>query len=969
MPFVRPIIHVYQEYTTVPVVSPALSDLNCCYVGPAYFIQDYPTDSDDIYVDEFLRDGYTKNSACGSNGSSEGRPLAGTTFVTLAEPPNHISGGVLDADSVDVVFDEALIELNYGDDGALSAGSNVLTASTHGDFVNKKVAAGDRVILTKSDGSATIVTSVKEVLTASTLELVTDQHTTVGTTNVRWRIEHELADQHIDVDTYVVVVGNQISINTTPACILLAYEDLTWKVNYAKIYVGYRELRTDLQDIRTLTGSTYEATLGRIDERNPLAAAAQVAFSNTSGSLQFFGVGSDDLSGHQSAIDRMSSRDDVYAIVPLTDPSAGMDTATFLSVISAWKTHCYAYSDPDVAKFRIVIGSYPELPTEKSSAPPSTVGTTAAAVGAPVDVFVDPHANTEFVTLGVDSTNVLDIMRSATIQTVTTHADGCGQSIFMDGYASKELLGAIGEKRLRIDGTIAAVAAQAGDYIVRDKLVTSEGVAPRVTVLSGLTEGDDGTYYTITGSTNDFAGVTAGDIACLTDCDAAVNEDGYRVRAVATPNYEKITLDLKVTGKTGLTVKVRTYRPSDSGGFLVTGCGITATSRQLTKTAGFTSAAVGDLVILLRSDHATQTVGNVGMWVVSAVDPSGNYVTLGGSGTLVNDAGTAINAVFYHTVASRGGASITTRARFSQLRDNTASFLTTVLPGELIEIPYPANVDPTHWDTATTTWPVDEVISNELLAADLDDLEELAPKDFIAAFSGDCSYRIAITLDRDSQVTELNTITTSVRYMRCVMVWPNEVLVTDLENALTGVQSRQTGQYLACALGAAVAGLPSHQGFSFLGVGGIQQIFNSNFYFSDTQLTNLRNGGWYVYVQDSESSLPYSIHEVTTDVTAYELGELMQVKNFDYISIVLKNALDVYRGQYNLLPETITAMSRSIMIAANALKTETFPKLGARLIDATIENTTIPEIDRTDIYVLVTLPHVVNQIGLHLRAQ
>lgn len=954
MSFVRPIVHVYQEYTTTPVVSPTLPDLNCCFVGPAYYIQDYPTAATDIQIVDFIKSGYTKNAACTTTGTSSGRPDASTTFVTLANPPNHISGGVLDAASVDVVFDSALIELAFGADGALAAGSNVLTAAT-GDFVNKKVAVGDRVVLTNDLLSATLVTTVKAVTSATKLELVTDQHTAVGTADVRWRVEHELQDQHIDTATYVTIVGNTININTTPTSVLLSYESLTWKVNYAAVYIGYRELRTDLQDVQTLNSGNYAATLGTPDERNPLAAAAQVAFSNTTTTLQFFGVGADTLAGHQSAIARMSTRDDIYAIVPLTDPATGMSTSTFLSVISAWKAHCVAYADPDRAKFRIVIGSYPELPTEKSSAPSSVVGTTEALGTDPIDVFVDPAVSAEFVTLGVGSSHLLDISNADALVTMAL-----GTNIFTTpGYTgAKALYGAIGEKRLRTTTAFAAVSGKRCDYAVREAILASEGGTPVATADDCTWVSSDAgatTTVTKTGSTA-FSTCQAGDIVHVTN--SATHNDGYLVLS-KTADTVKINLAYDADANSGI-LDVKVYRPV---------VGVTdatwSDDHTITKTSGFTGATIGDIAIIT-PDKAGDTT-NRGMWVVTAADA--NHIVVATDGTYkLADPGSAItNVAIFHTVASHGIASVTTRRRLTRLRDNTAHFITTVKPDEIIEIPYPANVDPLHWDTATTTWPIDTVVSDELLIANLTTLEELAPKDFVAEYSGDCAYRISITLDQNAQVTELNTVTTSLQDMRCVMVWPNEVLVADLENALTGVQNRQTGQYLAVAVGGMVAGLPSHEGFSFTGVGGIQQIFNSNFYFDDDQLTNLRNGGWYVFVQDSESSLPYTIHEVTTNVSAYEFGELMNVKNFDYVSLAMKAAVEEYKGRYNLLPETITAISRSIKNVAQSLQTRTFPRIGAPLIDAVIENTTIPEVDRLDIFVFLTLPRVLNQIGVHLR--
>jgi len=966
MPFVRPIVYVYQEFANV-VVAPAVPDLNCCLVGPCFHIEDYPTDKTDIYAVDFIKTGQTKDAACAADGSSGGRPDAGTTFVTLTEPSAHTSGGELDADSVDVVFDEALIELNFGDDGAIVDDTNVFTAATHGDFVNKKVVAGDRIVLTDTTGAiATIVKYVKAVTDGTHLELTSTKKSTelIGNSAIRWRVEHALVDQHIDKDLYVVVVSNTISINTTPTCILLAYEDLTWKVNYAKIYVGYRELRTDLQDVKVLDNSdAIEALLGTVDERNPLAVGAQTAFTNTNTPIQVFGVGADTLVGQTSARDRMTTRDDIYALVPLTDSLSGAD---WVSVIALWKSHCYAFSDPSKSKFRIVIGSYDILPSEKASAPASTFGYTEIALpltpNVDVDVFIDPHASTEFVTKGVGSAHLLDITHASALTTVDN-----GKNIFtVDSpvySGGKTLLGAMGEKRLRAGAVFAtAEAALRCDYFVRAAILASEGgTAVASADECEWTSSDAGATTTITktGGTA-FSTCQAGDIVHVTGGATATHNDGFLVLS-KTADTVKINLAYGADVNTG-SIDVKVYRPV---------VGVTdatwTNDHTITKTGGFTGAAIGDLAII--TPEKDGDTDNRGMWVVTAADA--NSITLATDGTykLVDPSTAIMNVAIFHTKASHGVAGITTRARLTRLRDNTASFLTTVKPDELIEIPYPAVTTPTLWDTAKTSWPIDEVVSNELLKADLEPLEELGPKAFIAGFTGDCSYRIAITLDKTAQVEELNTITTSLKNMRCVMVWPNSVLLpTEIKNNLTGIRSAQSGQYLACTVGGLVAGLPSQQGFTYIGVGGIAQLNNSNFYFNDDQLTALRNGGWYVFVQDGESSLPYTIHEVTTDVSAYEFGELMHVKNFDYIANSYKVVLQEFLGRYNILPETISTIVASLESRSKFLRARSFPKIGPPLLDAVIGLIEQSEADMLEVYMEIDMPNVLNKIGLHLKA-
>jgi hypothetical protein len=983
MAFVRPIVYVYQQFETV-TIAPGTPDLNCCLVGPAYHIQDYPADKTDISVGNFVKTGKTADAACLADGSSAGQPDPGSTFVVLTDPPNHTPGGVLDADSVDLVMDDLYIDLNHGIDGTgLVADDNTFTSAT-GDFVNKKVAPGDRLIMTHNshpgDDDYTIVKTVKQVVSATELKTTSTFKTAeisndpggVGTTNVLWRAEHQLDDEHLDESLYATVVGNEITIKTGPTGILVSYQSATWAVNYGKLYLGYRELRTDLNTVTSLSSSSaILSTVGRVDERNPLAAGAQVAFANTSSPVQIFGVTTDNLAGHQAAQDKMSTRSDIYAIVPLTDPEQGKSGADWVSIISSWKTNCVALDDPDKGKFRIVIGSYDILPTEKASAPPSLVGSTEWVGDADVDVFVDPDTSAEFVTDAVSSSHLLDV----------THADGTpdiltapnGTTLFTDGYITggvsdaKTLLGAMGEKRLRVE-TAWGPASTHGtgssgervDYVVRSPILTEEGGTAIVNTASCTWEDNTVTRIQKAGS-GAFLLAQEGDVAVITGADTGSHNDGFIIITVdASGDYIDIDLPYAADANSG-SLGVKVYRP-----VLSVNDATWTDDHTITKTGEFTGAAIGDLAVVLANSDGTVT--SRGMWVVTEV--SANYIKVAYDATykLVDPSSAIMNVALWHTQASRGNATVVTRPRLTRLRDNTASFTTTVSANELIEIPYPADTDPTEWDTATTAWPINAVVSDEVLDASLDNLEELAPKVFIEGFDADMPYRIAITLDKDSQVEELNTITSSLASHRCVMMWPNEVTVSDLENEYTGVSSHQTGQYLACAVGGMVAGLPSHQGFTFIGIGGISQIYNSNFYFSDEQLTDLRDGGWYVHVQDSETSLPYTIHEVTTDVSSYEFGELMNIKNFDYIAMYMKEILEGFLGVYNIVPETLSAISGSLTAGAEYLKLRKFPKIGAPLLSAELSLIQQTEVDQVDVYMEVDMPKVLNKIGLYLKS-
>jgi hypothetical protein len=931
---------------------------------------------------EFIESGKDKNGACTSTGTSSVRPAFGQNFLVLTEPPSHVSGAVLDANSVDPVFDEALIEIGYSNDGGVPAEDNPeFTTVGAVDFTALDIEAGDRLVITGTadDDDKTIVKIINAVVNATTLQVqknfTSDDMTTLGKTagvdvDIMFRIEKALsAAEHLE-DTYYTVAGNQITIKTTATGIKAVYDSTPYLINYAKIYVGYRELRADLEDVTTLDSTAdITAALGKNDERNPLAAGAYVAFGNTSTPVQVFGVASDDSTGHQSAIDKMTSRDDIYCIVPLQD---SITAANWVSIIGLWKAHVVAYEAYDKAKFRIVIGSYPDLPTEKASAPASTTGNTLVdpSGSAKVDVVIDPEVATnptQFVTDEVGSTDddghYLEISNNANLETVAG-----GATIFNSGHAPVELLGAIGEKRLRVDadlnGGTPYPATLDSDYAVRNKILQSEGgpvAANRViSIVDAGTIGGTAGQIGISGSANYFDGVDADTMfAVLTDAASHTNK-AYTITSVLGASNEYLqlagTYSADETSKT-----VHVYEPAVGA----KACDVTQSTRTVEKVGAFADAADGDIAFIIDSP----TSGNINMWIVES--HTDDQIVLGGTGTLTDDATTATHVVLYRAVSSRGGADLHARKRLTRLRDPNASFLTTVEVGENIEIPYPADTDPTKWDTSTTSWPVDAIVSDEILDADLDTLEELAPDAFIDGYdANDMPYRISIDLDKTAQVTELNTVTSSFANHRIVMVWPNECYVTDLKNTMTDQQNKHHGQYLACAVGGMVSGLPSHQGFTFIGIGGISQIFNSNFYFTDTQISNLSEGGWYVFLQDSETSLPYSAFEVTTDTSAYEFGELMNVKNFDYIALYFKETMQGFLGKYNILPETLDLIQDAFYAGVDFLKLRTFPRIGAPLLSAeiTLIEQLASEVDRVEVYAEIEMPKVLNKIGLHLKA-
>jgi hypothetical protein len=395
MALVRPVVLVYQEFAS-PTATPNTPDLNCLIVGPAYHIRDYDTDKADIKL----------SANYGTLEAANPYTIPSGDVIVATEPPDNATGAVLDADSVAVYMDNARVRIHY--DAAnptyyatiLSTAPNVMTIpGLAGDLStgSTKALPGDRVIVTSS-ANETFARTIASVDSATQVTFTADlppSGFTFGTTDIKWRVERRINDAVLDA-SFVSVTGNQITIlgNAT-----LAVSGQGNKlVTYAEVYVAYRSLRQDLQDLKTInTTDDIEGTLGLIDERNPLALGVFVALQNTTTPIQAYAVSANTLVGHTACRDALSTRKDIYAIVPLT-----ADT----SVLAMWKTHVEGVALPDESagrpqKFRVVIGSG-ELPTTKTLVQEQTDGKVEQVTGtAPVTVRRLTAAGLNFITNNV----------------------------------------------------------------------------------------------------------------------------------------------------------------------------------------------------------------------------------------------------------------------------------------------------------------------------------------------------------------------------------------------------------------------------------------------------------------------------------------------------------------------------------------------------------------------------------------
>jgi hypothetical protein len=733
-----------------------------------------------------------------------------TSAVTVADAPNNKVGAVLDQASVRVFTSATQVELAFAADMTTTVASPVVgSAST--DFVAAGVQPLDTIVLTDSAGPTTIT---RTIITVATNSLTLNSETPSGfsATAVKFRIERALPESEIDASFYTFVPAtNTITVD---ALATLPVGTAQKRIVSAELYVAYRSLRTDLQDVKTL-GSVNEITgqLGRIDSRNPLAVGVSVALQNTNTTVQYFGIGSDDLTGYTSMKNAIGGRKDIYAVVPLSSD---------ILVLAMLKAEFVALADPDYAltngvpqKFRVAIGSSAQLPTTKIIIDKNTDGKTEiyAAMAAPTTAHTLTIPGVDLIAANVQPGDKLRFL-----STTTTPAAAANDT---------------------------AGTARTGDYIVAQVLSTTS-----------------------------------------------------------------LELDTEPPG----------------------------------------GAQSGDAEIIIMI---------------------GTTVGVRLAQTAITGLATALDAKLY-----------------LDLYDANGTFVDSgIIPTDLVEMPQ----NPTQQSfTAKHTFQVASVISNQRLrivnngrntSLVVNELSHGASRNSPVTSipgTGTLTYRITRTLDKTGQVNELIAVTQSLASRRVVNVWPDLCDVGGLVDgslprdplAPTTAQpaASQPGYYLACAVGGMTAGLPSHQGFTNLGIAGISKIYNANTYFSDKQITDISNGGWFVFQQDTPQALPYVVHQLTTDTSTLQSGEFSMVKNFDFVSIFFSDIVEEYIGIWNINPETLGFISASVAGGIDNLKLRRRPRIGAPIIDGTITSVSVSpsSADRVEMYVEIQFPSPLNIVALHL---
>jgi len=901
---VRPIVLLFQEFATT-TVTPTVPDLNCIVVGPAYQIQDYPEDKAVLAVSDY-GDLLADNPYV--------PPVASVAAITMAAAPNLTAGAWVDPASIKVHFENAQVIIASGADGVTvtTAPNENTFASASASFDTAGVQAGDQLIMDLPGGGTYIVRTVLSVDDANTLRV--SSNFTVADTALNYRIERKVASAVVD-PSFVVepafMASNQIILL---GGVTLLVGGILRVVTYANVFVEYRAFRTDLQAVDIVESTTdIQTKVGRIDARNPLAAALFVAKQNAGPApIQFFGVKSDDLVGYNAAKDVLSADDSIYAIVPLT---------TSLPVFASFKADNESLADPNNAldngipqKFRVVIGN--------------------SALTETIDVVAEATAGTAEAPAGAIPAG----FRKITITGFTALAD-----LLLPG---DQLVVTASENTASLNGTYNIAHINSETEIEVETAFPAEVLAA------------EGINYSV------FRPSTAVTVVPLVD-----NRGSFTSSAVV------------YTAKAaGVTPATRTIEIVD-----------TASASNLVDSIVETGSAT--------TINADITGGVTAAQIVAGLN-SGTGVVAPFSGSLYLTASTtspATSQAAFAATALSGGVDALASATaldavYIRLFDSSATFITDgVIAGDTIEIPSDPNGV---FTTVTKKFTVNTVLSEQRLEIqnivagaytnnsataenELPHFDNRAGTGTLVILNT-LRYRVIRELTKTQQVAQLVTEAQSLNSRRAILAWPDVVTVSGLvdgskvpnTDGSAAAADPQPGYYLSAVIGGMTAGLPSHQGFSRLGTAGIDKVTHSSDYFSEEQLTDLSDGGWYVFKQNSPSALPYSIHQLTTDPSTLESGEYSVVKNFDFVSLYYLGVLEPFLGVWNVNNDTLNFIRQAINTGTENLKLRRVPKIGAPLNSASITSLEVSSAsaDRVEIYVEVDLPKPLNVIGLHLVA-
>ena len=385
MPFRVPSVRVYQELVTT-TVNPTTPFMQLCVVGPVYQVET------DVPVADFA--------------------LSDEDYTTAYL--NQTLGSVVDTSSVNIKMSDVYVKVWPADDGVNYRSATVnndgpitkVTGDQEGDFATATIQVDDYIDLTYTDGDTVLTYSsaIQEVSSdGKTLTLKRNLPSPDGGATVTAVVKRPtkedaiIESQFITANEDAVTIKKDVKVST-------AVTDTAAQVVSATVYLSYRALRRDIaNDFLTITSqSNAEAKIGSVNINNPMSVAASLIASAVSDmSYRILPIETDDANGYRQALDILSTNEDIYVIVPLTNDK---------DVVSAYASHCTTLSEPEKSKWRIMYASQ-EMPSTKVMV---EINDGQLVEGSTDDeCYIKDTANGMFVTNNARVTDFVDIYNAS----------------------------------------------------------------------------------------------------------------------------------------------------------------------------------------------------------------------------------------------------------------------------------------------------------------------------------------------------------------------------------------------------------------------------------------------------------------------------------------------------------------------------------------------------------------------------
>jgi len=800
---------------------------------------------------------------------------------------------------------------------------------------------------------------------------------------------------------------------------------VTRSLSYAQIYLSYRALRQDLQGLRsalqsaeqTINGVPTIVGIGKIDARNPLAVGVKLALNNAGAvPIYYYGISADDSTGYANARARLATNNALYCFVALTQD---------LNIHAAFKTAFDQSASPVYARdhgvnqrFRMHLGSIP-LPRAETVYQGSISGVSNA-------VGTMTSGNYRTVSFASTSTGSLGVRAVLPGDSITIGLSRTGAAAWQNrrgthrvGHVNSSVdypnPGDPSELEVipsssRWDDTSGASAADV------EVLVRAPDGTVKVSVLAevDISTGSGGTLgtinfamlaptvtggpYTIVYATGSALAISVVGFAITITLNAGVTTHAQVAAAVNTHPFLSLIMLATVSAGGSHVVDYHTQTPrtavTGQTGAAASMVAVDPTHNQVNGLTGMVAASAGRYLTIT---GAMDPANNGTFLITSVIDATSVVIYNATPGTLP-DAG-ALTWTEYHAYSAilpvSGSATATVvinDALFNELEDDSAGFMTAgILPGDLLEIPLdPNNYGPAAFEGRLLTYRVGALLNENKfrIANGFDDdastarelphyfARDLQDRYIDDALPNAISYRVRRTLTTDEQVLALISISQSVKSKRLTLMWPDIVGVSglcdgSLPRSLPSVRAlagTQPSYYLACAVAGVIAGTPAQMGLTNGSFIGIDRLVNSTDLFDEEQLSVISDGGYFVCTQATEGALPVCEHQLTTDPTTLETGELSVVKNVDFLSIFFRDLLRSFLGQYNNIPEALNEIFRSVSDNTELLKGRTLAKIGPPLLSGSITSLAPSAVaaDTVEMFYSASVPRPLNNIGFHL---